>query len=302
LEAKMTKEERHNVRDIVRKVGSDSIIEEYKEYYRERDRITAKRKGGQHTNLTNNPLLRDYYFLYNNRDDDRGSVTLYEAIKCRSEYEQLLISSIYRFSSSSKLVLEIISEGGEVEEIINKISMMDKLVEGGFNYQFTFPLKKNGGVKDYITIFLPSLIHGFLPRWNQYENKVLVEATRELGKVFSIRKKTKGDNVKDVNNPFVAHQVLADMSYFHPKKIDRESICYMGKGSYETMGLMGIPKHNYIDEKPNTEKMIRKIKDELGCSWLEWEHSSCEFNKYFLIKHRLKKGKKFTPTIEKISA
>ena len=298
----MKKEEREKVRDIVRKVGNDSIIEEYKEYYRERDRITAKRRRGQHTNLTNNPLLRDYYFLYNNRDDDRGSDTLYKAIKGRSEYEQLLISSIYRFSSSSKLVLEIIREGGEVEEIINKISMMGKLVEGGFNYQFTFPLKENGGVKDYITKHLPSLIHGFIPKWNQYENKVLVEATRELGEVFSIRKKTKGDIVKDVNNPFVAHQVLADMSYFHPEKIDRESICYMGKGSYETMGLMGIPMHNYIDHASNTLMKLREIKDELRCSWLEWEHSSCEFNKYFLIKHGLKKGKKFTPTIEKLSA
>ncbi|KAJ3169863.1 hypothetical protein HDU88_000503 [Geranomyces variabilis] len=64
----------------------DSPLEEFTYYIMERDRMRLKRASGEKGRLTRNPVLRDFHFCNNRREDDRTSIVMRKVFEGRSRH------------------------------------------------------------------------------------------------------------------------------------------------------------------------------------------------------------------------
>ncbi|KAJ3146599.1 hypothetical protein HDU89_006070 [Geranomyces variabilis] len=64
----------------------DCPLEEFTYYIMERDRMRLKRASGEKGCLTRNPVLRDFHFCNNRREDDRTSIVMRKVFEGRSRH------------------------------------------------------------------------------------------------------------------------------------------------------------------------------------------------------------------------
>lgn len=219
---------------------------------------------------TNDKVLHKYRFTNLDRSHDRGTKKLMQVLKHRSLDEAIYLTLLYRISGSNIKILEIL----ELERFDNWFETVCS-IRPLFRvdcYQAVWPKGEGKGL-EFLTQVLPTFHLDVAKILYAIDNKVTL---KQLSKLISDVFPKYGYN----KLKFQSAECAKDFSEMLPWKIDRDSYCELGPGSYSMLQIM-YPR---LRRKEAMEKLISYHRNkEFNFNYAVLEHALCEFNKYSYI-------------------
>jgi len=242
------------------------------EFCNEREAIRVRREAGQPFPWTDNEILCNYRFTNINREHDKGTVLLKQAIAqsaaCRSSYENVIhFVSIYRFLGShlNNLTLADVAPEDRNATMLERYNAGHDMMKMTA-YQINVPLGKSP-----ITLAM-----SLWPTLPAQINKL----PKPTG-MLSVRAII-GQYTKDIGYHscwFHGMEIAKDLSMLFSKQYDPQSMIALGPGA-----IKGIQRLKYDDED-NYSALCRLQNESFAAYPIPLtlstvEHALCEYNKY----------------------
>ena len=255
-------------------------------FCKERENIRILRAQGNPRPWTDDPILHQFKFTKINREHDKGTVMLKQAIAespaCRSSYESVIhFVSMYRFLGSPLSFLKLVDFTPEER---NQMTLD--------NYEKGYPIMKMTAYQISVPLGKSpiTLACSLWPR--------LPERIHRLPKptgMLSVRAII-GDYTKEIGYNscwFHGMEIGKDLSMLFPRQYDPQSHVALGPGA-----TAGIARLKY-DGEDNLEAFYRLQNMSLTIMPMTLsvlEHAFCEFNKYCEAKFEGKTSRIYTPS------
>ena len=230
----------------------------------ERESIREKKERGEPFPWTSDPILQRHKFTNINRNDDKGTVLLFNLVaKCKTLYDILKAVSVYRMSGSLNnhiFMMEKIPSNLWFSELKKSKKFFNQTA-----YQCNWP-KGHDSARHFLTEVLESIIDEYYAKLMSCNNITILEGAKIMCDLFT--------KYKYKRMSFQATEICKDLAYLTPW-IDKESECKLGPGALKGLKL--------IFNTPNPINM----KQLLNCTNYNWstlEHGLCEYSKYCEFK------------------
>ncbi len=251
----------------------------------ERMKIWQKKIRGENLPYTSDPILRDYRFCNIYRELDKQTIEIHKLLNpLRDNFVLWLLNLAFtRFLCNTETFKKVGLLDFDQEDNLKAYNALLNLPAPKYGSAYVFPISviqrsKFNTREKFLTLYLPMIMTQVASEIQNLENSGVVEALEIVLPVF-------GFNFK-----FHWTEILIDVAYQFPEKINLFKRFHIGPGSIPTMKILS-------DENPE-DTLMQLVSTKLdNFSYLEykgktvwlsaenWEGMGCEFRKYSNLKN-----------------
>ena len=229
-------------------------------FIKERESIRRKKESGAKRPWTDDPVLNSCRFTNIDRFNDRGTIILFDFIKQMTDWERMFYIVLYRSCYSSPQFINQMT-GIWFHDLRNIINLKVKYTDSRTPYQIF--LNRKQSVNSFLSSVAYRTAKDFYPAFCKLEESSILSASDILADIFLFYHKKR--------LKFLSTEIVKDLSFFYPDRINPDSICHMNIGALKALKL--LPGYR-------TTIKIEKLLELTSINYSQLEHSLCEWGKY----------------------
>ena len=229
-------------------------------FIKEREKIRVQKEAGLPRPWSSSPVLDYCRFTNINRFHDRGSLLILDFVRGMNGWRILFYIILYRSCYSSPKFLKQMT--GDWQKDYGNISTLKmKFVGSRIPYQVF--LDKGQSISLFLSTTAYRVAVDFFKILSGLENASILEASDSLAAIY---KTYHGKRLI-----FLSTEIVKDLSFFFPERINPDSICHMNVGALKALKL--FPAKN-LNVKIHDLQILSSLK------FSDLEHGLCEFYKW----------------------
>lgn len=221
----------------------------FNEFVDERIRIWHKKNAGEPRPWTNDPVLHSTRFTNIDRNDDKGTIALFNKVKGLDIDRTVQITVLYRICYSSLLLLDKLEGVDEADLKAFNIPVITNRMP------YNVWLEGGNTMQHYLKTVGLYVAHKTQEKIKGWSNKSILSTGRSIGTMFG--------EVSYRRMFFIGTEVAKDLSVLYPNIIDPSSKCMLGPGAVKGLKLIKGKGYDLSNFTPSV-----------------LEHALCEYSKY----------------------
>jgi len=258
-----------------------ALLDEILQFVTERMNIWSKKQAGKEPPFTDDPILQNYRFCNVYRELDRQTITIHESLKpFLGDFELWLLNLAFqRFVVKPETVKQVGFLKFDKEYNKSVYRRLLELDSPKYGSAYIFPISviqktKYNTREKFFTLYLPKVMREVANIISGFENVTVNKALSQILPTFGF------------NFYFHWTEILIDVAYQHPAKIDLLQDFYIGPGAKPTLQRFGkgFQIENLVRMQIDDIPLLTFNGKSVYLSAENWEGIFCEFRKYTNLK------------------
>lgn len=289
--------------DITTNDFDQQIYSEIIEFVNERMEIFAQKDSRKPPPWSRDPIFMQYRFCNIYRELDRQTIFFHKLLKpYKNDLAYWLLNMMFcRYICDPKTITKVGLIGFDRSRNQTVYEKLNQLASPKYGVAYIFPIssiqKTQFDTREkFFCFYLPAVASQIAGEIEMFKDISVIDALDRLIPIFKF------------NHRFHLTEVLIDLAYQYPAKIDLFKGFPIGPGSIPTMKRLDssmVPEDVVIDlvhSKPKDLSYLTLKGNQIPLSAENWEGIGCEFRKYSNLREGRGRKRKYSPSTNPINS